>query len=69
MKRGIAIILILVGAAVVIYGLSEKDKKQTSIEIGKTEIDIGKKDSAFSPYYLIGGVVAIAGLVLLARKK
>lgn len=69
MKRGIAIILILVGAAVVIYGLSEKDKKQTSIEIGNTEIDIGKKDSAFSPYYLIGGVVAIAGLVLLARKK
>ncbi len=69
MKRGIAIILILVGAAVVIYGLSEKDKKQTSIKIGNTEIDIGKKDSAFSPYYLIGGVVAIAGLVLLARKK
>ncbi|MBX2981539.1 MAG: hypothetical protein WBB32_08740 [Flavobacteriales bacterium] len=66
MKRGLAIILLLIGCAVIIYGVSEKDKGQASIEIGKAEIDIGKKDSAFSPYFIVGGIAAIAGVVLLA---
>ncbi|MBK9420153.1 MAG: DUF3185 family protein [Flavobacteriales bacterium] len=66
MKRGIAIILLVFGCTVVIYGLSEKDKGQASIDLGKTEINIGKKDSAFSPYFIVGGIAAIAGIVLLA---
>ncbi|MEO8733889.1 MAG: hypothetical protein ABI373_06130 [Flavobacteriales bacterium] len=65
MKRGLAIILILIGCAVVIYGLNEKDKGQASIDLGKTEINIGKKDSTFSPYFIVGGLAAIAGIALL----
>jgi hypothetical protein len=66
MKRGIAILLLVIGCAVIIYGLSEKDEGQASIDLGKTEIDVGKKDSAFSPYFIIGGIAAVAGIVLLA---
>ena len=66
MKRGMAILLLLIGCAVIIYGLSEKDEGQASIDLGKTEINVGKKDSAFSPYFIIGGIAAIAGIVLLA---
>ena len=67
MKRGLAIILLVIGCAVIIYGLSEKDKGQASIDLGKTEINIGKKDSVFSPYFIAGGIAAIAGIVLLAK--
>jgi hypothetical protein len=69
MRRGIAIILLLIGAAVVIYGLNEKDKGQASLDLGKTEINIGKKDSAFSPYFIMGGIVALAGVVMLVRGR
>ncbi len=69
MRRGIAIILLLIGAAVVIYGLNEKDKGQASLDLGKTEINIGKKDSAFSPYFIVGGIVALAGVVMLVRGR
>lgn len=65
MKRGLAIILLVIGCGVIVYGLSEKDKGQASIDLGKTEINIGKKDSAFSPYFIVGGIAAIAGIVLL----
>lgn len=63
--------LLVIGCAVIIYGLSEKDKGQASIDLGKTEIDIGKQDSVFSPYFIVGGIAAIAGIVLLvgAGKK
>ena len=66
MKRGLAIILLVIGLGVIVFGVTEKDKGQASIEIGKAEIDIGKKDSAFSPYFIVGGIAAIAGIVLLA---
>ena len=66
MKRGLAIILLVIGLGVIVYGLSEKDKGQASIDLGKTEINVGKKDSVFSPYFIVGGIAAIAGIVLLA---
>lgn len=67
MKRGLAIIIFLLGCAVIIYGINEKDQGQASVEIGSTEIDIGKSDAAFSPYFVVGGLITLAGLVLLAR--
>ena len=60
MKKGLPIILLVIGLAVIGYGLMEKDKGQASIDLGKTEINIGKKDSVFSPYFIIGGIAAIA---------
>ncbi|MBK6944506.1 MAG: hypothetical protein IPH21_07415 [Flavobacteriales bacterium] len=69
MKKGLPIILLVIGLAVIGYGLMEKDKGQASIDLGKTEINIGKKDSVFSPYFIIGGIAAIAGLVLLVTGR
>ncbi len=69
MKQGLPIILLVVGLAIVGYGLMEKDKGQASIDLGKTEINIGKSDSVFSPYFIVGGIVAIAGLVMLVAGK
>ncbi len=69
MKKGLPIVLFVIGLAVIGYGLMEKDKGQASIDLGKTEINIGKKDSVFSPYFIIGGIAAIAGLVLLVTGR
>ena len=50
----------------IIHGLNGKDKGRTSIDLGKSEFDIGKKDSAFSPYFIVGGIAALVGIVLVA---
>ena len=69
MKKGLPIILLVVGLCVIGYGLMKKDDGQASIDLGKTEINIGKKDSAFSPYFIVGGILAIAGAALLLTGK
>jgi hypothetical protein len=69
MRRSASIVLLVVGLAIVAYGLMKKDDQQATIDLGKTEIDIGKSDSAFSSYFIIGGIAAVAGLVLLATGK
>lgn len=65
MRKPLPIILFVVGLAIVGYGLVQKEEKQASIELGDAEIQLGKKDSFFSPYFIIGGIAAIAGLVML----
>ena len=69
MKKGLATILLVAGLFVIGYGLMKKDDGQASIDLGKTEINIGKKDSAFSPYFIVGGILAIAGAALLLTGK
>lgn len=69
MKRSIPLILLVVGLLVIGLGYSRKDKGQATIDLGKTEIDIGKSDSAFSGYFILGGVLAVAGVVLLATGR
>lgn len=69
MKNALPMVLLVIGLAVIGYGLIEKDDSQATIDLGKTEIDIGKKDSAFSPYFIIGGIAAVAGVVMLAIGK
>jgi hypothetical protein len=54
---------------VIIHGLNGKDKGRTSIDLGKSEFDIGKKDSAFSPYFIVGGIAALVGIVLVAAGR
>lgn len=69
MRSALPIILIVVGLAIVGYGLVQKDEKQASIELGDAEIQLGKKDSFFSPYFIIGGIAAIAGLVIMVSGR
>ena len=65
MRKALPTILLVVGLAIIGYGLIQKDEKQASIELGDAEIQLGKKDSFFSPYFIIGGIVAAAGLVIM----
>jgi hypothetical protein len=69
MRSALPIILIVVGLAIVGYGLVQKDEKQASIELGDAEIELGKKDSFFSPYFIIGGIAAIAGIVIMVSGR
>jgi hypothetical protein len=69
MRSALPIIHIVVGLAIVGYGLVQKDEKQASIELGDAEIELGKKDSFFSPYFIIGGIAAIAGLVIMVSGR
>ncbi|MBK6776688.1 MAG: hypothetical protein IPG74_12920 [Flavobacteriales bacterium] len=69
MRKTLPIVLLILGLAVVGYGLMKKDDAQATIDLGKTEIDIGKPDSAFNGYFLIGGLLAVAGIVLLVNGK
>jgi hypothetical protein len=67
MRKALPLILLIAGLAIVGYGLKEKDAQQATIDLGNTEIQLGKKDSVFSPYFLLGGILAAAGLVLLLK--
>jgi hypothetical protein len=69
MRKALPLILLIVGLAIIGYGLREKDDKQVSIDLGKTEIDLGKKDSYFSPYFILGGIIAVAGIAMFATAR
>ncbi|MBK9177474.1 MAG: DUF3185 domain-containing protein [Flavobacteriales bacterium] len=67
MRKALPILLLVAGLGIVGYGLMEKDDKQATIDLGRTEIQLGEKDSVFSPYFIVGGILAAVGLVLLLR--
>lgn len=69
MNKSLPALLLLVGLAIIGYGLLKKDDGQATVDLGKTEVTLGKSDSAFNGYFLAGGIVAAAGLVLLLAKK
>jgi hypothetical protein len=69
MRKALPLILLIAGLAIIGFGLREKDHKQVSLDLGKTEIDLGKKDSYFSPYFILGGIAAVAGLAMFATGK
>jgi hypothetical protein len=69
MRRSVPFILLVAGLLIIGLGFSRKDKGQTTIDLGKTEIDIGKSDSAFSGYFIVGGLLAVGGIVTLATGR
>jgi hypothetical protein len=69
MSKTLATILLVAGLAIIGYGLVEKDDKQTHVDLGVAELELGKKDSVFTPYFIIGGIAAIAGIVLLVNGR
>ena len=69
MKNTLGTILLVIGIGIVIYGFMRKDDSQAEIGIGNAEIQVGKSDSAFSGYFIIGGIMALAGVVIMATGK
>ncbi len=69
MRKTLPIVLLIAGLAIIGYGLIEKDDKQTHVDLGVAEVNLGKKDSVFTPYFIIGGIAAVAGLVLLVSGR
>jgi hypothetical protein len=69
MKNTIAIIFLVLGLGIIILGLVRKDDQQAAIGIGDAEIQIGKSDSAFNSYWIFGGILAAAGLVIMVTGK
>ncbi|MEO8590259.1 MAG: hypothetical protein ABI432_12875 [Flavobacteriales bacterium] len=69
MNKPLPLILLIAGLAIIGLGLMKKDDGQAEIDLGKTEITLGKSDSAFNPYFIVGGVAAAAGLALILVKN
>jgi hypothetical protein len=69
MKNTVAIILLVLGIGIILYGFIRKDDQQASIGIGNAEIQVGKSDSAFSGYFIVGGLMAVAGVVMMAAGR
>lgn len=69
MNKSLPALLLIIGLAIIGYGLMKKDDGQATIDLGKTELTLGKSDSAFNGYFIAGGIVAAVGLVLLLVKK
>ena len=64
-----AIVLLVIGLLIIGYGLMRKDEGQATVDLGKTELTLGKSDSAFNGYFILGGLVAVAGVVMLLVKN
>lgn len=69
MKNTIAIILLVLGLGLVIYGLASKEDQQADINIAGAELEVGKSDRAFSGYFIVGGLMAVAGVIMMAAGK
>jgi hypothetical protein len=68
MRKALPIILLVAGIAIIGYGFLRKDDEQATIDLGRSEIQLGDKDSAFSVYFIGGGILAAIGLVLVLRQ-
>jgi hypothetical protein len=68
MNRNIGIILILLGAAMLIWTGVTYTKKEKIIDAGPIEVSADRKQSVNWPPYL-GGLLVIGGIVVLATAR
>jgi hypothetical protein len=68
MNRNIGIILILLGAAMLIWTGVTYTKKEKIIDAGPIEVRADRKQSVNWPPYL-GGLLVIGGIVVLATAR
>jgi uncharacterized membrane protein len=68
MNRSLGIILIVVGAAMLIWTGFTYTKKEKVIDAGPLEITADKKESVNWPPYL-GGILLVGGIVIVASAK
>ena len=62
MKGPWPIFLIILGIAVIGFGMMQEHRLETGVVRHNTEVAV-PKDEAFTHYYVIGGVIAIAGMI------
>jgi UDP-N-acetylmuramyl pentapeptide phosphotransferase/UDP-N-acetylglucosamine-1-phosphate transferase len=68
MGKTLGIIMIIVGAAMLIWTGFSFTKKEKVVDIGPVEISADKKEHVNWPPY-IGGIVLVAGIVVMATSK
>ena len=68
MAKTIGIILVIVGAVMLIWTGFSFTRKEKVVDIGPVEISADKKEHVNWPPY-VGGVVLVAGVVLLLVPK
>ena len=68
MNRTIGIVLIVIGAALLIWTGFSYTKKEKVVDAGPLQISVNKQKSVNWPPYL-GGILLIGGIVIVATVK
>jgi len=68
MNRTIGIILIIIGAAMLIWTGFSYTKKEKVVDAGPLQISVNKQKTVNWPPYL-GGILLIGGIVIVATSK
>lgn len=68
MNRNLGIVLIVVGAAMLIWTGFSYTKKEKVIDAGPLQVSVDKKEKVNWPPYL-GGILLIGGIVIVATGK
>ncbi len=68
MNRTIGIVLIIVGAAMLIWTGFSYTKKEKVVDAGPLQISVDKQKTVNWPPYL-GGILLIGGIVIVATAK
>ena len=68
MNRTIGIVLIVIGAAMLIWTGFSYTKKEKVVDAGPLQISVNKQKSVNWPPYL-GGILLIGGIVIVATVK
>ena len=68
MNRTLGIILIVLGAAMLIWGGFTYTKKEKIIDAGPIQVSADKQETVNWPPYL-GGILLVGGIVIIATAK
>ena len=68
MNRTIGIVLIIIGAAMLIWTGFSYTKKEKVVDAGPPQISVNKQKTVNWPPYL-GGILLIGGIVIVATAK
>jgi len=68
MNRTIGIVLIIIGAAMLIWTGFSYTKKEKVVDAGPLQISVNKQKTVNWPPYL-GGILLIGGIVIVATAK
>ena len=68
MNRTIGIVLIIIGAAMLIWTGFSYTKKEKVVDAGPLQVSVDKQKSINWPPYL-GGILLIGGIVIVATAK